>query len=228
MQIVIVEDDEGIRKELKRLLKNAFYQVTVIESFTDVAGQIRVLCPAADLVLLDLNLPGESGFDVCRKLREYSDIPIIFLTSRTDSMDELTGILNGADDYITKPFNPPILLARIGVVLKRTTNKNTVKSTNDTIHLEYKGVLLNLAGAYVEHAGKKTDLTKNELKILHLLYQKKGEIVPRMDMIEYLWDNEVFIDDNTLSVNVTRLRNKLSEIGVKDFIETKRGMGYRI
>lgn len=228
MQIVIVEDDEGIRKELKRLLENAFYQVTVIESFTDVAGQIRVLCPAADLVLLDLNLPGESGFDVCRKLREYSDIPIIFLTSRTDSMDELTGILNGADDYITKPFNPPILLARIGVVLKRTTNKNTVKSTNDTIHLEYKGVTLNLAGAYVEHAGKKTDLTKNELKILHLLYQKKGEIVPRMDMIEYLWDNEVFIDDNTLSVNVTRLRNKLSEIGVKDFIETKRGMGYRI
>ncbi|WP_296029911.1 response regulator transcription factor [Dorea sp.] len=228
MQIVIVEDDEGIRKELKRLLENAFYQVTVIESFTDVAGQIRVLCPAADLVLLDLNLPGESGFDVCRKLREYSDIPIIFLTSRTDSMDELTGILNGADDYITKPFNPPILLARIGVVLKRTTSKNAVKSTNDTIHLEYKGVTLNLAGAYVEHAGKKTDLTKNELKILHLLYQKKGEIVPRMDMIEYLWDNEVFIDDNTLSVNVTRLRNKLSEIGVKDFIETKRGMGYRI
>nr|WP_296091579.1 response regulator transcription factor [uncultured Dorea sp.] len=228
MQIVIVEDDEGIRKELKRLLENAFYQVTVIESFTDVAGQIRVLCPDADLVLLDLNLPGESGFDVCRKLREYSDIPIIFLTSRTDSMDELTGILNGADDYITKPFNPPILLARIGVVLKRTTSKNAVKSTNDTIHLEYKGVTLNLAGAYVEHAGKKTDLTKNELKILHLLYQKKGEIVPRMDMIEYLWDNEVFIDDNTLSVNVTRLRNKLSEIGVKDFIETKRGMGYRI
>ena len=228
MQIVIVEDDEGIRKELKRLLENAFYQVTVIESFTDVAGQIRVLCPAADLVLLDLNLPGESGFDVCRKLREYSDIPIIFLTSRTDSMDELTGILIGADDYITKPFNPPILLARIGVVLKRTTSKNAVKSTNDTIHLEYKGVTLNLAGAYVEHAGKKTDLTKNELKILHLLYQKKGEIVPRMDMIEYLWDNEVFIDDNTLSVNVTRLRNKLSEIGVKDFIETKRGMGYRI
>lgn len=228
MQIVIVEDDEGIRKELKRLLENAFYQVTVIESFTDVAGQIRVLCPVADLVLLDLNLPGESGFDVCRKLREYSDIPIIFLTSRTDSMDELTGILNGADDYITKPFNPPILLARIGVVLKRTTSKNAVKSTNDTIHLEYKGVTLNLAGAYVEHAGKKTDLTKNELKILYLLYQKKGEIVPRMDMIEYLWDNEVFIDDNTLSVNVTRLRNKLSEIGVKDFIETKRGMGYRI
>lgn len=228
MQIVIVEDDEGIRKELKRLLENAFYQVTVIESFTDVAGQIRVLCPGADLVLLDLNLPGESGFDVCRKLREYSDIPIIFLTSRTDSMDELTGILNGADDYITKPFNPSILLARIGVVLKRTTSKNAVKSTNDTIHLEYKGVTLNLAGAYVEHAGKRTDLTKNELKILHLLYQKKGEIVPRMDMIEYLWDNEVFIDDNTLSVNVTRLRNKLSEIGVKDFIETKRGMGYRI
>ena len=96
------------------------------------------------------------------------------------------------------------------------------------MNMKYKGVVLNVAGVYIEHEGKKTDLTKNELKILHLLYQKKGEIVPRLDMIEYLWDNEVFIDDNTLSVNVTRLRGKLADIGVTDFIETKRGMGYRI
>lgn len=228
MQIVIVEDDEGIRKELKRLLENAFYKVSLIESFADVAEQICTMDPLPDLVLLDLNLPDESGFDICRKIREDSEIPVIFLTSRTDSMDELTGILTGADDYITKPFNPPVLLARIGVVLKRTTNKNAGKSIDDTIQMEYKGVTLNLAGAYVEYAGKRAELTKNELKILHLLYQKKGEIVPRLDMIEYLWDNEVFIDDNTLSVNVTRLRSKLAEIGVKDFIETKRKMGYRI
>ena len=192
MKIVIVEDDPGIRKELKQLLENAFYEAEIIEEFKDTAEQICSMIPAPDLVLLDWNLPGESGFDICTKLKEHSDIPIIFLTSRTDSMDELTGILKGADDYITKPFNPPILLASI------------------------------------EHEGKKTDLTKNELKILHLLYQKKGEIVPRLDMIEYLWDNEVFIDDNTLSVNVTRLRGKLADIGVTDFIETKRGMGYRI
>ena len=191
MKIVIVEDDPGIRKELKQLLENAFYEAEIIEEFKDTAEQICSMIPAPDLVLLDWNLPGESGFDICTKLKEHSDIPIIFLTSRTDSMDELTGILKGADDYITKPFNPPILLARIGVVLKRTTDKNAEKSRGN-------------------------------------LYQKKGEIVPRLDMIEYLWDNEVFIDDNTLSVNVTRLRGKLADIGVTDFIETKRGMGYRI
>lgn len=228
MQIVIVEDDKSIRKELKLLLENAFYEVRIIEEFEDVAGQICSMEPAPNLVLLDLNLPGESGFDICTKLRERTDIPIIFLTSRTDSMDELTGILKGADDYITKPFNSPILLARIGVVLKRTTNRNAGKQRDNALCLEYKEVTLNLAGGYIEHAGKRVDLTKNELKILHLLYQKKGEIVPRLDMIEYLWDNEVFIDDNTLSVNVTRLRGKLADIGVTDFIETKRGMGYRI
>lgn len=228
MQIVIVEDDRGIRKELKQLLENAFYEVKIVEEFKDVAGQICSMTPVPDLVLLDLNLPKESGFDICTKLKEHSDIPIIFLTSRTDSMDELTGILKGADDYITKPFNSPILLARIGVVLKRATKKNAEKSRADVLNLEYKGVILNVAGGYIEYKRKKADLTKNELKILHLLYQKKGEIVPRLDMIEYLWDNEVFIDDNTLSVNVTRLRGKLADIGVKDFIETKRGMGYRI
>lgn len=228
MQIVIVEDDKGIRKELKQLLKNALYEVKIIEEFKDVAGQICRMTPLPDLVLLDLNLPEESGFDICTRLKEHSDIPIIFLTSRTDSMDELTGILKGADDYVAKPFNPPILLARIGVVLKRTTNRNAEKSRTDALNLEYKGVILNVAGGYIEYKEKKADLTKNELKILHLLYQKKGEIVPRLDMIEYLWDNEVFIDDNTLSVNVTRLRGKLADIGVTDFIETKRGMGYRI
>ena len=228
MQIIIVEDEENIRKELKQLLQNAMYEVTTIESFSDVAGQITRMEPMPDLVLLDLNLPEESGFAICTKIREYSEIPVIFLTSRTDSMDELTGILKGADDYITKPFNPPILLARIGVVLKRTTDKNAEKSRGNALNMEYKGVILNVVGGCIEHEGKKTDLTKNELKILHLLYQKKGEIVPRLDMIEYLWDNEVFIDDNTLSVNVTRLRGKLADIGVTDFIETKRGMGYRI
>ena len=212
MKIVIVEDDPGIRKELKQLLENAFYEAEMIEEFRDTAEQICSMIPAPDLVLLDWNLPGESGFDICTKLKEHSDIPIIFLTSRTDSMDELTGILKGADDYITKPFNPPILLARIGVVLKRTTGKNAEKSRGNALNMEYKGVILNVVGGCIEHEGN----------------QKKGEIVPRLDMIEYLWDNEVFIDDNTLSVNVTRLRGKLADIGVTDFIETKRGMGYRI
>lgn len=181
-----------------------------------------------DLILLDLNLPEESGFAICTKIREYSEIPVIFLTSRTDSMDELTGILKGADDYITKPFNAPILLARIANVLKRTAKKDAVDAAKDLLQLEHKGVVLNLSAGTIEHAGKREELTKNELKILHFLYQRPGEIVPRVEIIEYLWDNEAFIDDNTLSVNMTRIRGKLLEIGVEDFIETRRGMGYRI
>ena len=228
MQIIIVEDEENIRKELKQLLQNAMYEVTTIESFSDVAGQITRMEPMPDLVLLDLNLPEESGFAICTKIREYSEIPVIFLTSRTDSMDELTGILKGADDYITKPFNAPILLARIASVLKRTVKKDAMDSPKDALQMEHKGVLLNLSAGTIEYQGKREELTKNELKILHFLYQRPGEIVPRVEIIEYLWDNESFIDDNTISVNMTRIRGKLLEIGVEDFIETRRGMGYRI
>ena len=172
MQIIIVEDEENIRKELKQLLQNAMYEVTTIESFSDVAGQITRMEPMPDLVLLDLNLPEESGFAICTKIREYSEIPVIFLTSRTDSMDELTGILKGADDYITKPFNAPILLARIANVLKRTAKKDAVDAAKDLLQLEHKGVVLNLSAGTIEYAGKREELTKNELKILHFLYQR--------------------------------------------------------
>ena len=222
MHIVIVEDDAVLRQELKLLLENAFYQVTALEEFSDVASAVLSLDP--DLALLDLNLPEESGFDICTKIRAESDTPVIFVTSRTDSMDELTGILKGGDDYITKPFQAPILLARIGAVLKRThqeTRREPVKFT-------HKEVELDIARGTVGFRGKQTELSRNELKILHLLFQRKGEIIPRADMIEYLWDNQVFIDDNTLSVNITRIRGKLEEIGISGLIETKRGMGYRI
>lgn len=228
MHIIIVEDEENIRRELKQLLQNAMYEVTTIEDFSDVAGQVLGMNPWADLVLLDLNLPEESGFYICTKIREQGEIPVIFLTSRTDSMDELNGILKGADDYITKPFNAPILLARIANVLKRTAKKHSGEIKKDLLQLEHKGVVLNLSAGTIEHGGKKEELTKNELKILHYLFRKPGEIVPRVEIIEYLWDNEAFIDDNTLSVNMTRIRGKLMEIGAEDFIETRRGMGYRI
>ena len=138
-------------------------------------------------------------------------------------MDELTGIVKGGDDYITKPFYPPILLARIAAVLKRTRKKE-----RESFDLFHKGVELDLAKGCICYDGKQQELSKNEMKILHFLFMKKGEITPRMDLIEYLWDHEVYIDDNTLSVNITRIRAKLEQIGVRDFIETKRGMGYRI
>ena len=219
---MIAEDDAVIRQELRVLLENALYQVTALEDFSDVAS--AVLAEKPDLVLLDLNLPGESGFGICTKIRAESEVPVIFVTSRTDSMDELNGMLKGGDDYITKPFQAPILLARIAAVLKRTYRDTKEEEQK----LAHKGVELDIARGMVSCGTHQTELTKNELKILHYLFRKKGEIVPRADMIEYLWDNQVFIDDNTLSVNITRIRGKLREIGVCGLIETKRGMGYRI
>ena len=219
---MIAEDDAVIRQELRVLLENALYQVTALEDFSDVAS--AVLAEKPDLVLLDLNLPGESGFGICTKIRAESEVPVIFVTSRTDSMDELNGMLKGGDDYITKPFQAPILLARIAAVLKRTYRDTKEEEQK----LAHKGVELDIARGMVSCGTHQTELTKNELKILHYLFRKKGEIVPRADMIEYLWDNQVFIDDNTLSVNITRIRGKLREIGVCALIETKRGMGYRI
>ena len=220
MNILIIEDDAAIRQELKLLLENALYQVTTLNDFSHTVEDILQIGP--DLVLLDVNLPQESGFDICRKVREKSDVPIIFLTSRTDSMDELSGMLQGGDDYITKPFQPALLLAHIAAVLKR------VKKPDIQEKMIYKDIELDVARGIVKYRDKQVDLSKNELKIMNYLFMHKGEIVPRVELVEYLWDQQVFIDDNALSVNVTRLRTKLGQIGVCDFIETKRGMGYRI
>lgn len=221
MKIFIVEDEPEIRLELKALLENALYQTQTTESFESFADQILEAEP--DLVLLDWNLPGENGDWVLSKVRARSSVPVIFLTSRTDAMDELSGMLKGADDYITKPLQPPILLARIAAVLKRSR-----KDTEDQLRMTYKGVTLDLSRGTVCFQEKETELSRNELKILYCLFVKKGEIVARPDLIEELWDQQVFIDDNTLSVNITRIRGKLKEIGVENFIETRRGMGYKI
>lgn len=230
--IMVVEDEPAIRQEICQLLRNALYQVQEVETFSNAAEEVAEKSP--DLVLLDLNLPGISGYDICSRIRQQSEVPVIFLTSRTDSMDELTGMLKGADDYITKPFQPPILLARIAAVLKRS-RKGQKEQESPTI--SYSDVILDLARGEIarkrgeSETGQKAEcveLTKNELKILHYLFLHPGQIVSRIDLIEYLWDQQVFIDDNTLSVNITRIRGKLKEIGVHDLIGTKRGMGYYI
>lgn len=226
-KIVIIEDEEIIRRELKILLESALYEVAAPEDFQDVAGEILRLAP--DLALLDVNLPGGSGFDVCTQLREQSQIPVIFLTSRTDSMDELTGMLKGGDDYIMKPYQPPVLLARIAAVLKRT--KGAFLKGNffgETLLYTHKGVELDLSRCNLRVGKERAELTKNEMKILHRLFLQPGQYVSRMDLIEYLWENQIFIDDNTLSVHMTRIREKLRALGVTDFVETKRGVGYRI
>ncbi|MCM1498240.1 MAG: response regulator transcription factor [Clostridium sp.] len=222
MHIFVVEDERTIRQELKLLLENAMYRVTAPDTFENIAGQIAEERP--DLVLLDVNLPEVSGFDICMQIRSRLEIPVIFLTSRTDSMDELNGILKGGDDYITKPYQAPILLARIAAVLKRTKGveeKEAVCFTKD-------GVSLDTSKCCLIFQEQRAELTKNEMKILYLLFRHPGEFVARMDLIEFLWENQIFIDDNALSVHINGIRKKLASIGVQDFIETKRGIGYRI
>jgi len=222
VKVVIIEDEPAIRQELKLLLENALYEVMALNEFQETAS--KALAAAPDLILLDLKLPGESGFDICAKIRAVSDVPVIFLTSQTDASDELKGMLQGGDDYITKPFHPSILLARIAAVLKRT-KKTADKEEGRLVH---RGVELDVARGSVSYQDSQAELTKNEFKILYYLFKHTGKIISRMELIEYLWDNQVFIDDNTLSVNMTRIRGKLERLGVHDFIETKRGMGYRL
>lgn len=223
MRILIIEDEPEVRQELKLYLEGSFYQADALTELTD-PGQAAAsaLSLQPDLILLDLNLPGMSGFDVCAKIRAVSDVPIIFVTGRTDSMDEAAGLLQGGDDYITKPFHPSVLLAHIAAVLKRAGRETGMQA------LVHKGLELDLAKGCARYQQRSVPLTKNELKILSCLFQNKGNIVPRMELIEYLWDNQVFMDDNSLSVNMTRIRGKLEGLGARDFIQTKRGMGYFI
>ncbi len=221
-KILIIEDESVIRRELKILLENAMYEVAVLTEFHHILPQIAEQSP--DLILLDINLPGCSGFDLCTQIRGEMVVPVIFLTSRTDSMDELNGILKGGDDYITKPYQAPILLARIGAVLKRTMG-GRLKEQTQFVH---KDVRLDIAGCVLTCRDKQAELTKAEMKILYRLFKRPGEYVSRTDLIEYLWENKIFIDDNTLSVHMTRIREKLKSIGVHELIVTKRGLGYRI
>lgn len=219
--IYIVEDDDNIREELKLLLNTSGYEVRTTTDYKNAADDILSVNP--DMVLLDVNLEGISGLTICDRLREKSDVPIIFVTGNNTSMDELNCIIRGGDDYISKPYQPPILLARIAALLKRTKKSTDKKS--DTI-LECGNVRLDTSVALIYKDNKKAELTKNEMKILYYLFANKGKIISREELIDYLWDNDVFIDDNALSVNVTRIRNKLKELDEEKLIQTKRGMGY--
>ena len=218
--IFIVEDEPVIREELTVILQQALYTVAVTDTFSDIPGQI--MANGADLLLLDVCLGDCSGIDICKEIRKTSDIPIIFLTARTDSMDELNGILSGGDDYITKPFQVPILLARIAAVLKRAAKGNRERT------MTHKGVTLDVSRCSLFYANASVELTKNEMKIMDLLFQNADAYVSRVDLIDYLWENQIFIDDNTLSVHMTRIREKMKTIGIVDFVETGRGLGYRI
>jgi len=218
-KILIVEDDIQIRNELSQLLMRNNYDVVVLEEFDKSIDMIKNENP--HLILLDINIPYIDGYKLCSSIRLFSDVPIIFVTSRDSDLDELMSISIGGDDFITKPYNTSILIARITSLLNRVYSN---ESSSDII--EYNGVKMNILSSELDYDGKKIELTKTELKIMNYLFLNKNKIVPRADIVEYLWDSEVFVDDNALSVNITRIRKKLEGIGLFDFIKTKRGQGY--
>ncbi len=218
-KILIVEDDEKLKKELEVFLNNNGFISETLKNFDNTINDILKINP--DLVLLDINLPNVNGEYVCKEIRKSSNMGIIIVTSRDSEIDELISINYGADYYITKPFNIQILLAKIVSVLRRTNNNLDVKDI-----INAKDFILNMSNSTVEKNGKIIELTKNEYKILKYLTQNRGKIVSREDIMDCLWESESFIDDNTLSVNITRLRTKLEELGLKELIETRRGQGY--
>ena len=219
--IMIIDDNEQLQNEIGNVLVSNGYAIIKPKEFGNIPYLVKENNPS--LILLDINLPSSDGFKICTEIRSFSKVPIVFITSRDTNIDELMGITLGGDDFITKPYNTQILLARISSLLKRAYPQ---KVNNDLI--EHNGVKINILSSTAECNGKSIELTKNELKILHYLLNNKGRIVPRVDIMEYLWDNSMFVNDNTLTVNIGRIRNKIEEIGVKDYIKTKRGQGYLV
>ena len=219
--IMIIDDNEQLQNEIGKLLINNGYSIIKPNVFNNILYLVKESNPS--LILLDINLPGNDGFKICTEIRSFSQVPIIFITSRNTNIDELMGITLGGDDFITKPYNTQILLARISSLLKRAYPD---KGMNDVI--EHNGVKINILASTVECNGMINELTKNELKILYYLLNNRGKIVSRVDIMEYLWDSSIFVNDNTLTVNIGRIRSKIEQLGVKDYIKTKRGQGYLV
>lgn len=215
--IMIVDDNEQLQNEIGNLLLINGYSILKPKNFKDIAQIVKDDKPSS----LDINLPNDDGFKICTEICSFSKVPIIFITSRNTNIDELMAITLGGDDFITKPYNTQILLARINALIKRA-----YPNDNNMDIIEHNGLTLNILSSTIEHNEKSIELTKNELKILYYLLLNKGKIVSRVDVMEYLWDSAMFINDNTLTVNITRIRNKIDEIGLKGYIKTKRGQGY--
>lgn len=219
-QIFVVEDDEAIRIELVQLLERNGYEVCCAERYEHVVDEVRAAEP--DLVLLDLTLPGTDGQFICRELRAVSEVPIIVLTSRVTEIDEVMSMTLGADDFIPKPYSARVLLARIQALLRRASG------TEGRTAIEHGGVTLDLSRSVASAEGGQVELTKNESRILSLLMRRAGQIVSREAIMRDLWDSDAFVDDNTLTVNINRLRATLAKIGVTNYLVTHRGQGYSV
>lgn len=221
-KIMVVEDDVSLKNIIAKCLTKWGHDVHQIENLENIIEEFKNYNP--ELVLLDINLPFYDGFRWCNEIRKISKVPIIFISSRNSNMDVIMGVNLGADDYIQKPFSVDVLVAKVNALLRRTYNF-VDNNSNQIIH---NGVTLDLSTATINYEDNTIELTKNEIKILHELMKYKGQIVSRNKLMKKLWDNDWFVDDNTLTVNVNRIRSKLNEIGLEDFIETKRGLGYII
>lgn len=218
--VYVIEDDAAICNELLQLLEHNGYDATCCSAFEHAADDVRAIDP--DLVLLDLTLPGTDGQLICRDIRATSDVPIIVLTSRTTEIDEVMSMTIGADDFVPKPYSARVLIARIQALLRRTAG------TDAGSVIEHGGVTLDLARSVAAARGKQVELTKNEMRILALLMRRAPAIVSREAIMRDLWDSDSFIDDNTLTVNINRLRATLERIGVTGYLITHRGRGYSV
>lgn len=218
-KILIIEDDEKLRNELETFLNKNGFVATSLKKFDNAVEDI--LNEKADLLLLDINLPYTDGEFICKEIRKISNVPIIMVTSRDNEMDELLSLNYGADQYVTKPYNIQILLAKIVGLLKRNQNAG-----NNPDKIDCGEFVLNAAGRIIEKEDNKVELTRNEYKILEYLVLHRQQVISRDEIMDYLWESEEFVDDNTLNVNIKRLRTKLEELGLIDKIETRRGQGY--
>lgn len=218
-QIFVVEDDAAIRNELLEVLERNGFETAYCLSFDRVVEDILVAAP--DLVLLDLTLPGTDGQFICRELREKSSVPIVVLTSRVTEIDEVMSMTMGADDFVPKPYSSRVLIARISALLRRV-------GAAESSSLKHNGLELDPARSLAFANGKQVELTKNEMRILSLLMSKAGTIVSRDAIMRDLWDSDAFVDDNTLTVNINRLRSTLEKIGVTGYLTTHRGRGYSV
>lgn len=215
-KILVVEDEKSICAELCKILKNAGYEADYVKDFSDTKN--KILSSDADLILMDINIPGINGEMLLQEIRKESAVPVIMVTSRTTEIDEVLSMSYGADDYITKPYNPTILLLRISAILRRT------QKTTDALH--YNNAMVNISKGTITEGDRELTLTKNEMIIFQLLLNNRQCIVTRDELMTDLWDNNEFINDNALTVNISRLRSKLSEFGYPDAIETRKKQGY--
>lgn len=218
-RILIVEDDAGIACEMKRHLEKWGLEISCTEDFRNVTAAFAACSP--HLILMDISLPFFNGYYWCEKIRKVSKVPIVFISSASDNMNIVMAMNMGGDDFIAKPFDLHVLTAKVQAVLRRTYD-----FTGQVSVLEHRGALLNTADATLSYQNERIDLTKNEYRILLALLELKGQVVSRERLMEKLWATDSFVDENTLSVNVTRLRKKLDAAGLRDFITTKVGMGY--